>query len=255
MLKTCRSIIDDFIDLEAMPNGDTLLLWQEDSTGHIGRANRSGGLIWHTKDFTLSDYARLRRFDTAGKHVTLWPGFKDEELHFQDDPSFKNLADQPGTIPEEAWLMGGPGDMLYIIDRDKGTIICYDRQGKRLDTIKHKLKGVQRIQDCGVALDGSIYILFDHKKYIGDVNFSHVGRISKDSFSILAGPHSKVNNFPLGSDMERLAVAGNGELHLCDYDFNNFRILAGDGRMIWRSPGTIIEDETLVEELASQRGA
>jgi len=343
--------IDDFIDLEAMPNGDTVLLWEQDSTGHIGLADRTGGLRWHTKKFTLSDYARLlydkqnhiiwvldhdehlvyafeaetgakilkiknkkenskqitacdhegiaistdgsivvyrrwgeeankprrlipnkkgqlvyakeyvfyantlRRFDMQGNRIPLWEGFNDEDLIYQEEVLFGELTDQPTMLPEEAWLMGGPDNVLYVLDRNNGNIARFDRQGTLLEIIVPELKGVERIQDCGVAGNGSIYILFDHKKDIGESNFSHVGKISPDgSFRILAGPLNDMNNFPLCTDMERMAVAENGELHLCDYNFNNFRILSSDGSQIWRSPGTGKEDETLAEELAEESG-
>ncbi|TES92831.1 MAG: hypothetical protein E3J87_04030 [Candidatus Cloacimonadota bacterium] len=343
--------IDDFIDLEAMPNGDTVLLWEQNNTGHIGLANRTGGLRWHTKEFTLSDYARLlydrqnhtiwvlehdehlvyafeadtgreilriknkkenskqitacdhegiaistdgsivvyrrwggeeanepkrfipneegelvsvedyvfyantlRRFDTQGNRIPLWEGFSDEDLTYREEVRFEELTNQPTVLPEETWLMGGPDNVLYVLDRTNGRIARFDRHGILLESIKPKLKGVARIQDCGVAGNGTTYILFDHEKDIGESNFSHVGKISPDgSFRIIAGPLNDVNNFPLGTDMERMAVAENGELHLCDYNFNNFRILTSDGSHIWRSPGTVKEDETLAEELAEEQ--
>ena len=344
--------IDDFIDLEAMPNGDTVLLWQQDSIGHIGLADRTGGLRWHTGKFVLSDYGRLlydkqnqiiwmldhdehlvyafeaetgrkivkienkkenskqitacnhegiaistdgsiivnrrwgeeankpkrlipnkkgqlvyakeyvfypnmlRRFDTRGNRIPLWKGFNDEELTYKNQVSFEELTDRPIVVPEEAWLMGGPDNVFYVLDRNNGRIARFDRQGVLLEVIEPKLEAVARIQDCGVAGDGTIYILFDHEKDIGELNFSHISRISTDgSFKILAGPLNDVNNFPLGTDMERMAVAENGELHLCDYNFNNFRILAPDGSLLWRSPGTVTEDESLAEELAEEQGS
>lgn len=343
--------IDDFIDLEAMPNGDTVLLWEQDSTGHIGRADRTGGLRWLTKKFVLHDYARLlydkknniiwvldrdehlvyafdsetgdkiqkikskkeptekitacdhegiaissdgsiivyrrwgeeankqkkmipnkkgqlvyapgqtfyspllRRFNKHGKRMPLWDGYKDEDLIYNNEVRFEELTDRPTMLPEEAGITCSPDDILYIVDLDKGKIARFNRRGTLLGIIEPNLKGVERIQACGVDGDGTFYILFDHKKNIGESNFSHIGRISPDgSFYILAGPLNDVNNFPLGTDMRRMAVAENGELHLCDYNFDNFRILAPDGYQIWRSPGTVDEDETLAEELAEERG-
>ncbi|MCF6366525.1 MAG: hypothetical protein L3J35_10030 [Bacteroidales bacterium] len=321
--------IDDFIDLEALPSGNTILLWEQDSAGRLGLSDKSGGLRWQTKKFDISDYARLlydkhnnriwvidrdehlvfifnsvtgaliskieneeenenlitaydhegiaictdgsviiyrrwldleenyefyeytpRRFDIDGNRIPLWEGYEDLKLKFRDEVSFKQLADQPTMFPDEAWLMGGPDNTLYVLDREKGKFARFDRKGKLLEIVKPKLKGVDKIQDCGVTKDGTIYVLFDHKNDIGNENYSHVGKISPDgSFKILAGPLNDINNFPLGTDMERMAVGETGEMHLCDQDFNNFRILASDGSQVWRSPGTINEDEDLLEEL------
>ena len=67
---------------------------------------------------------------------------------------------------------------------------------------------------------------------------------------MLAGPHAKKNALSLGTDMERMSVWESGEIHLCDRGFDNFRILAPDGTLIWRSPATVEEDRNRAEELA-----
>jgi hypothetical protein len=342
--------IDDFLDLEALPDGDTILLWKQDGTGHIGRADRTGCLRWHRGEFPLLDYARilfdrknhkiwvldqdqhivyafsdktgkellkiiskeensekitavdfegfaicsdgsiviyrkwgkeanepkvlipngkgklvydkeyvfypnmLRRFDSQGNRIPLWEGFSDENLIKQDEIKFIELIDRPAILPEEIMISGGPNNILYVLDRNTGKIARYDRWGNLLEIIEPKLEGVAKVQDCGIDERGNVYILFDHEKDIGEMNFSHVGKISsKGEFKILAGPLNDINNFPLGTDMERIAVADNGELHLCDYNFNNFRILSPDGYQLWRSPGTVIEDESLLEELEEEQ--
>lgn len=152
-------------------------------------------------------------------------------------------------IPEETILAGGPGNTLYIVERISGKFARYDRFGKKLEIVNPDAKGVAYIQDCGVADDGSVFILYDHEKEINDYNYSHVGKItSTGDFIVLAGPFGAANNFPLAIDAEHMAVAPDGELHLIDYDFDNFRILGPDGSTRWRSSGTIREDKERIEE-------
>jgi len=313
--------IDDFLDLAALPGGDTALLWKEDSTGRIGRADRNGGFRWLNKKIPVSDYARLlyapgqdliwvvdreqdiaqafradtgasaatvkkkknkpdfitavdhegiaaatdgtllvhrcweddnyalRRFDSTGKRVRLWPGSDDDDLP-KKRVEWNVLGDCPARPPDGAWIESGPNGSLYFIDRGSGHYASFDREGIPRGTVEPDCKDVSKIQDCGVSGDGSVYILFDHKKSINEINFSHVGRIKPDgSFTVLAGPHAKKNSSSLGTDMELMSVAENGEIHLCDRGFDNFRILAPDGSPIWRSPATVKEDESRAEEL------
>ncbi len=319
--------IDDFCDLAALPGGDTALLWEEDSEGRIGRADRNGTLRWIKKKIVLSDYARLlyapeqdqlwvldgkvdiaqafradngdqaaairkkknnpdfitaidhegiaavtdgtllvyrcweddnyalRRFDPAGKRIPLWPGSNDDDLS-KKRVEWDELKDRPARPPDGAWIAAGPKGALYFIERETGRFASFDRKGGMRGIIQPDCGVVEKIQDCGIAGDGSVYILFDHKKTIHDINFSHVGRIHPDgSFQVLAGPHAKKNSCSLGTDMERMSVGENGEIHLCDRGFDNFRVLAPDGSAIWRSPATIKEDESRAEELAEALGS
>ncbi|MBP7737819.1 MAG: hypothetical protein KA369_17690 [Spirochaetes bacterium] len=319
--------IDDFIDLAALPGGDTALLWEENSEGRIGRADRSGGFRWLNKKIPLDDYARLlyaseqnllwvldrekdivqafradtgavmatikkkknkpdfttavdhegiaastdgtllvyrcweddnyalRRFDPTGKRVRLWPGGDDGDLP-KKRVEWDELKDRPARPPDGAWIEGGPKGALYFIERETGRFASFDREGALRGIVKPDCAGVEKIQDCGVSGDGSVYVLFDHSETINDLNFSHVGRISPDgSFKVLAGPHAGENSSSLGTDMEHMSVAENGEIHLCDRGFDNFRILAPDGSLLWRSPATIKEDETRAEELAEAQGS
>ncbi len=314
--------INDFLDLAALPGGDTALLWEEDSKGCIGRADRSGGFRWLKKKIALSDYARLlyapaqgllwvldremditqafradtgafaatikkkknkpdfitavdhegiaaatdgtllvyrcweddnealRRFDSTGKRIQLWPGGDDEDLP-KKRVEWDGLKDRPARPPDGAWIAAGPKGALYFIERETGRYARFDRKGALLDVVEPDCKEVAKIQDCDISGDGSLYILFDHKKSINDINFSHVGRIKPDgSFQVLAGPHAKKNSTSLGTDMERMSVAENGEIHLCDRGFDNFRVLGPDGSLIWRSQATEVEDESRAKELA-----
>ncbi len=314
--------IDDFIDLAALPGGDTALLWEEDQAGRIGRADRSGGFRWLNKNITVSDHARLfyaqeqdllwvldreeditqafradsgavavtikkkknkpdfvtgvdhegvtvasdgtllvhrcweddnyslRRFDSSGKRVPLWPGCEDDDLS-KKRVEWEELADRPARPPDGAWIAGGPKGTLYFIERETGRFASFDGKGGLRGIVRPDCGDVEKIQDCGVAGDGSIYILFDHKNTISDINFSHVGRIDPDgSFHVLAGPHAKKNALSLGTDMERMSVLESGEIHLCDRGYDNFRVLAPDGALIWRSPATVEQDSNRAEELA-----
>ena len=317
--------IDDFNDLAALPGGDTALLWKENASGRIGRADRSGGLRWLNKKIPLSDHARLlyapeeallwvldhekdivqsfradtgaaaatikkkknnpdfitavdhegiaastdgtllvyrcweddinalRRFDSTGKRIRLWPGIDDGDLP-KKRTEWDELMDRPARPPDGAWIAGGPKGALYFIERETGRFAGFDREGALQGIVKPDCGCVEKIQDCGVSGDGSVYILFDHAETINDINFSHVGRISPDgSFTVLAGPHAKKYNSSLGTDMERMSVSENGDIHLCDRGFNNFRILAADGSLVWRSPATEKYDESRAEELAEAR--
>ncbi len=314
--------IDDFIDLTALPGGDTGLLWEEDSEGRIGRADRSGALRWVNKNIAVSDYARLlyareqnllwvldreeditqafnaetgentvtiremkndpdfisaidhegiavvtdgtllvyrcweddnyamRRFSPTGKRMPLWPGTDDGDLP-KKRVEWEDLKDRPARFPDGAWFAGGPKGTLYVIERETGRFASYDREGGLRGIVEPRCADVLKIQDCGISGDGSVYLLFDHRKPINGLNFSHVGRIKPDgSFLVLAGPHAKKNSVSLGTDMERMSVAENGEIHLCDGGFDNFRILSRNGSLVWRSPATEKEDKGRAEELA-----
>lgn len=342
--------IDDFLDLEAMPGGDTILLWEQDSTGHIGRSDRTNGLVWHTSEFEVNDYTRLlydrerdilwalhtwehmvycfdaatgrmiksfiqdedrekdgiitakdhegvaictdgtivinriwgekanagvtmivrdgqlfyppgyvphhttmRRFNSNGKEIPLWDARDSSGNDDRDEILFENLADTPARIPEGAWLMGGPDNTMYLLDRTDGRTAIFDRAGKLIHTIRPELEGVSRIQDAGVAADGSVYVLFDHRKKIRHENYSHVGRIThKGVFTLLAGPLCKNNKFPLGTDITLMAVGENGEMHVGDYRLGIFRILGPDGSPVWKSLGTFSEDEEMEDHIAGR---
>jgi hypothetical protein len=113
---------------------------------------------------------------------------------------------------------------------------------------------VSDIEDCDIAGDGSLYILFNHRKKIGGEEWSHVARIGTDgSFQVLAGPHAPKYNSSLGSAVRRMSVTSRGSIHLCETDFNNLRILNPDGSLFWRSPGTILEDDYIAGELNEAR--
>ena len=318
--------IDDFLDLAALPGGDTALLWKEDSEISIGRADRKGALSWINRKINAGDHSRLlysikdrllwildceddnvlafnaetgaltvtinnkkddpglisaidhegiavmsdgslivyrcweddkntfRRFDSSGKRIPLWPGKNDEELPGKFI-EWDDLPDNPGRPPDGAWICGGPNGKLYLIERETGRFAYFDSDGKFEGIVKPDCIDVEKIQDCEISGDGSIYILFDHKKTINDTNFSHVGRIKPDgSYQTLAGPLALKNNYSLGTDMERMSVAENGDIHLCDYDFSNFRILDKGGKFVWRSLFTETEDETRAEELSEALG-
>ncbi|HON80160.1 MAG TPA: hypothetical protein PK544_16845 [Spirochaetota bacterium] len=339
--------IDDFLDLEVMPNGDTILLWEQDSTGHIGRSDRTNGLVWHTSEFEVNDYTRLlydrgrnilwalhswehmvycfdaatgrmiksfvqdedkekkgiitakdheglaictdgtivinriwgasavtmivkngqlfyppgyvphyttmRRFNTKGREIPLWENQDNSVKDDRDEILFEKLVDRPSRIPEGAWLMGGPDNTMYVLDRTDGRTAVFDREGKLLHTIRPELDGVSRIQDAGVAADGSVYVLFDHRKKIRHENYSHAGRITRDGkFTLLAGPLCKKNKFPLGTELELMAVGERGEMHMCDYRMGIFRILNPDGSPAWKSLGTFSEDEEMEDHIAGR---
>lgn len=169
---------------------------------------------------------------------------------------WEDLADRPARPPDGSCIAGGPKGTLYFIDRETARVAVFDRQGNKRDIISPDYRDVEMIQDCGVSGDGSVYILFDHKDKISGINFSHVGRIKPNgSFHLIAGPHSKKNRFSLGTDLERMAVSQKGEIHLCDGDFANFRILSSDGSIVWLSAATAREDKTRAEELADALGS
>ncbi len=348
--------IDDFIDLEGMPDDTTALLWEDDSGYCIGRVDDRGLFTWIVRDIFCSDYARLffvsrsdllwvldhdeevahafnagtgekiltienedhdpdlisvmdhynaavntdgtivvyrcwqkdnspdtiteqikrqgphiltaseieglnrksglwemRRFNEKGERIPLWQGLKAGDGN-RDIPEWNSLPDQPTRPPDNAMIEPGPGGTLYMIDPEHVIITRYDSSGKCLGLIKPDAKVVEEVLDCGIAGDGTICIVFDHRKKIGRESWSHIARIGLDgSFQILTGPHAPVHDYPIGAWVKRISVTERGSIHICSYNFINLRVINPDGSLFWRSPGTIIEDKTLSRELAEAR--
>lgn len=197
--------------------------------------------------------AEIRRFNSEGKRIPLWHGFSDEELD-HEIPDWDTLHDQPALTPHGAQMAAGPDGSLYMIDKDNVMIARFDSTGKLLGVIKPSQKAVDSIVDCDVSGDGSLFILFYHRKKIGGLDWSHVAKIGTDgSFQVLAGPHAPKNNFSFGSTVKRMSVTSRGTIHVCEQDFNNLQIFNPDGSILWRSPGTILDEEYIINELKEAR--
>ena len=198
-------------------------------------------------------FAEIRRFNSQGHRIPLWPGFTDEELD-HEIPEWDTLHDQPALPPHGAQMVAGPEGTLYMIEKDDVIIARFDSTGKFTGVIKPSQKAVSDIEDCDVSGDGSLFVLFNHRKKIGGEDWSHIGKMDPDgSFQVLAGPHAPKNNFSFGSTVKRISVTSHGTIHVCETDFNNLRILNPDGSLLWRSPGTILEEERIINELNEAR--
>jgi hypothetical protein len=198
----------------------------------------------------------MRRYDSKGDAITLWQGIDDGALiDNQGAPDWKNMPDRPLYPPDDAIFEPGPDGSLYFIHKEKCIVARYDASGKHLGTLKAKQNVIGEIHDCGVADDGSVFVVFEHKKHIGRESWDHVGRMAPDgTFEVLVGPHAPVHNYSIGSYGHRLAVSGRGSFLLCGTDFNQLWALSGDGNVLWQTPGTRVHEEERAEELAEAAG-
>ncbi len=348
--------IHECIDLAALPDDDTALLWEESGEYRIGRYHKSGVLLWSMRDFFSSDYARLfyvessntlwvldhdeevvhafaadsgkrlltieneegepeiiavkdnynvtvcsddtilvyrrwekdnspnniseqirragphiltaseieklnqrtglwgmRRFDENGRRIPLWPGHQDSELD-QAVPEWSALRDHPVHPPNNAMLESGPDGTLYVIDPISIFFARYDRSGKYLGIVAPDQKIVESAEDCAVSRDGTLYIIFNHRKKIGRESWSHIARIGLDGkFELLVGPHAKKYNYSIGNWSRRLSVTPNGSIHTCAWQFKDLRALNPDGSTLWLGLWTSGYDRTQAEELDAAR--
>lgn len=96
--------IDDFQDLAAMPGGDTVLLWTQNSSGHLARSDRSGGLVWHIKDFKLADHSRLL-YDRQGD--VLWVLHYGKHLVYRFAAATGRMLDEFKQKRDEEGMISG----------------------------------------------------------------------------------------------------------------------------------------------------
>ncbi len=199
---------------------------------------------------------RLRRYDSEGKSIPMWKGIEDRDLPGPGErPDWGAMPDRPLYPPDDALLEPGPEGTLYFIHKEKCIVSRYDPSGTHLGTVQAKQNAITQIHDCGVADDGTVFVVFEHKKMIGDDTWDHVGRMAPDgSFEILVGPHAPVHNFSIGTYGHKLSVTGPGSFLLCGTDFNELWAMQRDGSVIWKTPGTRVHDEDRADELAEAAG-
>lgn len=195
----------------------------------------------------------MRRFDAEGRRIALWEGSVDEELN-HDMPTWDTMIDRPTQLPENAKLESGPDGTLYMIDPERLFVARFDRAGTCLGVHRPSQKVVRDVEDCGVSPDGSLVVMFNHRRKINNEEWSHVGRLGTDgSFEILVGPHAPKHSYSFGSWVESVSVAETGSIHICDSGFDHLRVLRQDGSLLWRSPGAVRRDVILARELAEAK--
>jgi hypothetical protein len=196
----------------------------------------------------------LRRFHGGGLRVPLWDTL-DTSLLIHTVPTWDTLTDCPLQPPDNALLEGGPDGTLYMVDAGGTRVARFDRNGRLLCLVNVERNPVEEVEDCGVAPDGSVIILFNHKKKIGTDTWSHVARIGLDGqFTLLAGPWSGGYPFSFGQWVERISVSPDGAMHMCDSDFDSLRVLLPDGSLLWRSPGAISGGDARLAETLAEAG-
>lgn len=198
---------------------------------------------------------RMRRFGSDGAEVPLWAGHDDAD-YYPEEPDWDSLPDRPIYPPEDALFEPGPNGSLFFIHPERALVARYDGDGKHLGTtqVQHK-KEILEITDCGAADDGSVFIVFEHRKKIGGDNWDHVGRIAPDgTFDVIVGPHASGSDVIIGEYGHRIAVAPRGSFLLCGDDFNDLWAMEPDGSVIWQSPGTASHKEWREQELEEAWG-
>ncbi|GEM_PF-1797808 len=195
----------------------------------------------------------IRRFDKTGKRISLWPGRDNAGLE-RTVPAWDAMPDCPAQPPENALLEAGPDGILYMMDPASAVTARYDRDGKFLGLIRPEQKAIREIEDFCIAGDGTICIIFWHKKKIGGEDWPHVARIGTDgSFRLLAGPHAPKHNYSIGTWSKRISASEQGSIHLCAYKLMDLRVLNPDGSLLWKGLWTDRYDETLAGELKEAR--
>lgn len=94
---------------------------------HEGIAACTDGSLLVYRCWEDDNYA-LRRFDSSGKRVPLWPGVEDEDLP-KKRVHWDELKDKPARLPEGAWIAAGPKNSLYVIERETGRAVVFGRNG------------------------------------------------------------------------------------------------------------------------------
>ena len=109
-----------------------------------------------------------------------------------------------------------------------------------------------RVRAFSVARDGSMSVLYEHSEEIGDRKWSHIARVLPDGRSYVAfGP--MVGDTPfIGRSPDRMKGGPDGSLWI-GAGFAELRLLAPDGKLVWRSAGAINSDKNQLAELATAR--
>lgn len=217
--------------------GKSRVLTQED----LNMLNQQSGLC------------SFRRFDQNGRRITLWTGYPDND-HPTEVSAWESLTDRLFQPPDEALIEAAPNGMIYLINPHNAHFARFDSRGRFQGLVRVNQTEVSEILDCAVAHDGSLYILFDHRKKIGNEQWVHIGKISlSGSLSVLVGPHAPIHNYSLGTNGKRIAVAPSGTIHVCSNEFNDLRVLNPDGSSRWKGLWTEQYDQSLAEELSAAR--
>lgn len=199
---------------------------------------------------------RMRRYDGNGKRIPLWKGYKDDQhaekkqeiadrfIIIPQINDWDKLPDQPLYPPADALLEPGPNGSLYFIHSEQFAIAEYDSFGKLKKTIQAKQDVISEIIDAAVAPDGSVFVVFEHRKKVGHSTWDHFGVMKPDgSFEILVGPYAPVHNFSIGEYGHKIAVSDRGSILICGNDFNYLWVFERDGSIVWQSPGTLAHKE------------
>jgi hypothetical protein len=193
----------------------------------------------------------LRRFARDGTPMPLWSGGKSKTSG--DRPSFEKLPPRPAILPESCkgvWV-GWDGFTYFVHDK-----LTHVAQVARDGTVRGVLPlGSPPIYDLEafcVDRAGTMYALFEHSTPIGDSKWTHVARITpRAGFEVWLGPH--VPGSPtIGKYDDKMECSPEGTLYL-GHNFNSLRVIAPDGRMVWRSTPTIAYDKSAEKDLAEAR--
>ena len=210
---------------------------------------------------------RMRRYDGEGKKIPLWSGYSDNELTEKPQKmtgsiiivtqtsDWNNLPDRPIYPPDDALFEPGPDGTLYFIHPEKFLVAKYNSAGNHLETIKAKQKVVSEVIDAAVADDGSIFVVFEHRKKVGKETWNHLGVMNPDgSFEVLVGPYAPVHNYSIGYYDHKVAVSGRGSVLVCGRDFKYLWVFERDGSLIWQTPLTQAHDKNRADELKEEMG-
>jgi len=205
---------------------------------------------------------QLARFEASGKRVPLWQGMGPEEevMRFRaraDVPALDELGDRPLRLPDDTLLCVGWDQHVYLLDRDGTLCLRYDRAGQLAGRIE--IAGddvVGRVLAAGADADGTVHLLFRHRRKLGDSEPEHVARLRPDGqLEVWLGIHAPRSPLILGPEPERMKVGMDGAV-LLGGALPQIVLLDDARQVLWHHPGRLRHQRRALEapERRGRRG-
>ncbi len=206
------------------------------------------GSIVVRKRYAGNSSEGIKRFAPDGSPMPLWPG---RLARLGEYAEWTALPHGVQTPPDYTTMVTGWDGFTYIVG--KKAIAKLQRDGSVLGVVQFAEEIVDEIKAFGVDRQGVAYALFEHVERIGDSQYTDVLRIEPNGrYGVWLGPHNPASPSHIDSSDRYMAVFPDGTLYI-GHGESSLRIIAPDGRTLWRSVETISSDEYDLKEIAERR--
>lgn len=222
-----------------------------DLRDHVGLAFAPDGTMLVASPRAGGD-PQLARFGDDGRRVPLWEGLAPEEevVAFRASEAaapFDEVPDRPVRLaPDTAFTVGWDG-RVYLADRATGAVARYAPDGTCEGVARPEGDVVDRVLDVGADAQGTVYLLFRHRRPFGDDPAEHVARITPDrGFEVWVGAYAESSPIVLGPAPERLKVRADGAV-LLGGDMPQLIVVGRDRAVLWHHPGRLRHQRRALE--------